>query len=95
MYKMITLAVAGLAAGWLTLATPSASQAQGISFGIQIQRGGGYYGPSQGYYPGGYGGGYGAYRPDYGGFNGGFNGGSGYYGGSRFNGGLTASRSGR
>jgi hypothetical protein len=65
MHKWVTLAVAGLAAGWLTLGTPSASQAQGVSFGFQFQRGGPAYGPAKGYYSGGYD----AYRPDYGGYD--------------------------
>lgn len=56
MHRLITVAVAGLAAGWLTLATPSTSQAQGISFGLQFQRGGYGYGPPSGFYQGGYGG---------------------------------------
>jgi hypothetical protein len=76
MHRLFTLAVAGLAAGWLMLATPSTSQAQGVSFGFQFQRGGGYYGGSPGYYRGGYGG-YGAYAP----YSGRYYGGSGYYGG--------------
>lgn len=61
MHKLFTLAIAGLAAGWLTLASPSVSQAQGWQYGGPGYGGyssryggysGGYYG---GYYPGGYG----------------------------------------
>ena len=68
MHKVITLAVAGLAAGFFTLATPSTSQAQGFSFGLQIQRGGYYGGYNPGYYGGGYYGGYGRGYGYYGGW---------------------------
>lgn len=54
MYKFCSVAVAGLVAGWLTLATPAASQAQAIGLSIgtgPVVVGGAYYRPSYYRYP--------------------------------------------